>query len=125
MFGLFKCLWCWRGSFLTVTVALPQVCGILTDVCIRNGNLDFPYEAKLNGFFPADAYATREKHPRGRPINLRADGQVRSTDIRVKSIRWINPRARVGALMKRLKCKPGDKVRMYRRGVRDYELEFV
>ena len=39
---------------------------------------------------------------------------------------WTDPGDRDdGALMKRLKCKPGDKVPIYRRGEREYELEFL
>jgi hypothetical protein len=102
----------------------PYIEGVLTAVCIRDGNFDFPNSAETTTFFPADTYATRKKHPQGRPVNLKVDAEVRPTDIRVKSSRWISPRARYGAVMKRLKCKPGDKVRIYRRGEREYELEF-
>jgi hypothetical protein len=103
----------------------PYIEGVLTAACIQNGHFDFPFDLQAKGFFPADTYATREKDPKGKPISLKVDGQVRSTDIRVKSSLWISPRARYGGLMQRLKCKPGDKVRIYRRGVREYELEFL
>ena len=93
----------------------PYIEGVLTDVCIRDGNFNFPFDLQVKAFFQL-ILTPRERNPKGKSISLKVDGQVRSTDIRVKSSLWISPRARYGALMKRLKCKPGDKVRIYRRG---------
>lgn len=94
---------------------------ILTDVMLRNGNIDFPTHVK--DIFPSDCFGTRSSRGTG-TINLRFGAEEVVTYIRIKSSLTISPRKRFGSWFKSVSAKSGGRVLLKKISERTFTLEY-